>query len=227
MLANKAVHLTESSKKSVAVSDASCRTRPQDEHSACIRVSEPLANDAMEALVSKDPAPLPEISSRSGEERREPLAVSKHTLAAVRANDAEDSMAEPRDTRLSPPAVPARRRPVVSFASPLVTGPSYKDTFHLSGMERLTPDVRPNNHGRVGVSIHGIHEVDMHLPKEAILDRGISLTSDDEIESPRPIRKPSSDRVRFDDICLQSSPSPSSLKTNSRLVRSSGRPTDT
>jgi hypothetical protein len=225
MHANKDIHLAESSKKPAAVPDASHDTRRQDEPTARIRVSKPFAHDSVKALVLKDPGAQPEISPRSVEQR-EPLAVPKHTLATVRTDDAEDSMTEPHDIKLSPPAAPARqRRPVVSFASPLVTNPNSQDTFRVASKARLTPDIRSNTHDQIGAFEHEIHAVNIRTPKEPLLGRNVSLVSDEEMELPRPTRKPSSHRVRFDDMALQASAlSPSPLKVTSRPVKqTSGR----
>lgn len=214
MLANKDVHLAESINEVIAVPDALHDTRRQDEHNACIGVPVAFIDDTVRALVSKDPSPLPDNSPQS-EERQEPLVVSTLSLAIARTNDAEDYIAKPRNTRHSPPAVPARqKRLAVSFASPLVTRSNSKDTFQVSSIASLTPGILSTNYGQGSTSVIRIHEVNIHPPNGSILDRGISLVPDEEIESPRLMRKLASDRVRFDDTGLQPSPSPSSLKTN-------------
>ena len=215
MPANNPIHPTESYKKSAAFPDPVCDTRRQVEHSASMGVSESFTDHAMEVLVSEDPVSLPGIPSRS-EERREPVAVSKHTPVTDRSNRVEDSMTEPRDAMLSSPSVSAhQRRPRVSFASPLVTRPNCKDTFQVSSMGDLTPDVLSNSHSRIDAHTHEV----MHPP----VDRGISLVSDDEIESPHPMRNPSTNRVRSGDIGSRSS---SFLKTNSNPVWPSGTSRD-
>ncbi|KAG0705164.1 hypothetical protein DFH29DRAFT_302875 [Suillus ampliporus] len=164
----------------------------------------------MEVVVSQDPVPLLRIHSRN-EERQEQFPASNNPLKDVRTTDAERSLTEPRDMRSSPSVRVRRRQSVVSFASPLVTGPSSNDVVQVPSMTRLTPSVRSNNYGAFG---NGIHEANTRPPKEPVLDHIISLVSDDELESP-PARKPSSNRVRFEDAGLPSSLSPLTLKTSS------------
>jgi hypothetical protein len=85
----------------------------------------------------------------------------------------------------------------------------------------LTPGILSTNYGQGSTSVIRIHEVNIRPPNGSILD---PLVPDEEIESPRLMRKLASDRVRFDDTGLQPSPSPSSLKTNFHSAKqTSGR----
>lgn len=218
ILANKDAHLAESINEAIAVPDSLLDTRRQDGHSARIGIPEAFIDDSVRALVlSKDPSPLPDNplpnNSPQSEERQKPLAVSPLSVAVARTDDTEGYITKPRNMRHSPPGVPARqKRLTVSFASPLVTRPNSKDTFQVSSMASLTPDILSTNYGQDSTSVIRIHEI--RPPNVSILDRGISLVPDEEIESPRLMQKLASNRVRLDDTGLQPSPSPSSLKTN-------------
>ncbi|KAG1756292.1 uncharacterized protein EDB91DRAFT_1192061 [Suillus paluster] len=209
--------LAENSKKSATFPSAlhvTHVTSRQDEHGTRTGASNPPTDDAMGVIMSQDLAPLLKIPPRN-EERQEQLAASNNPLVAVRTTDAEGSLTKPRDMRSSPSAPVRRRQSVVSFASPLVTRPISNDVVQASSMTRLTTNVRSNHHGASG---NGIYEANARPPKEPVLDCVISLVSDDELESP-PARKPSSNRVRFEDVGLPSSFSPLTLKTGSHPVK--------
>ncbi|KAG1754268.1 hypothetical protein EDB19DRAFT_1665522 [Suillus lakei] len=208
MLTTKGLRPTEGSKTSAVVPVALHVTRRQDGDETRTGVSKPFTDVAMDDVsMSQDPATLPKISSRN-EEPQEQLAASNNPPTPVRTNDATGSLTEPRNVRPSPSVPVCRRQSVVSFASPLATRPSSNDAVQVSSVTCLKSDVRSGNHGAFG---NGIHEINTRPPRGLSLNRVISLVSDDEFESSRPARKPSSHRVRFKDVGLPYSLSPLTL----------------
>ncbi|KAG1891503.1 hypothetical protein F4604DRAFT_419054 [Suillus subluteus] len=215
MLPSKGPHPVESFRTSAAVPVALDVTGRQDGHRTCIGVSKPSTDVAMDIIMSQDPSPLPKIPSRN-EEPREQLTTSNIPLTPVRTKNADSSLAEPRGMRPSPSVPVCRRQSVVSFASPLVTRPSFDGAVQIPAMTCLKSNIRSNNHGAFG---NGIPETNTRPPKRPILDRDISLVSDDEFESSHPARKPSSNRVRFENVGLPYSLSPLTLKTSAQPVK--------
>lgn len=211
MLPSKVPHPVESF---IAVPVALHATGRQDGHGTSIGVPKPSADVAMDVVISQDPSVLP-IPSHN-EERREQLAALNISPTPIRTNDAESSSAEPRDMRPSPSVPVRRRQSVVSFASPLVTRPNSDDAVQIPTMTYLKSSIRSNNHGAFR---NGISGTNTRPPKGPILDRVVSLVSDDEFESSSPVRKPSSNRVRFENDGLQYSLSPLALKTSAHPVK--------
>jgi hypothetical protein len=214
MLPSKGPHFVENLKTSSAVPVALHVTGRQDGHGTCIGVSQPSTDVAMDAIISQDPSPPPWFPS-CNEKPREQLAAPDIPPTPVRTNDADRSLAKPRGVRLSP-SVPVRQgKSVVSFASPLVTRPSFDNAVQIPTMTCLRSNIRSNNRGALG---SGIPETNTHSPKGPTLGRIISLVSDDEFESSYPARKPSSSRVRFENVGSSYSPSPLTLKLSTQLV---------
>lgn len=215
MLSSKGSHPVECFNSSAADPVALHNTGRHDGYKTCIGVSKSFTDVAMDTIMSQDPSPLPEIRSHN-EERREQLAASNLAFTPFGANDVEGSLAEPRGVKPSH-SVPFRQREsVVSFASPLVPRPSFEDVVQVPTVACPKSNTRSNNHGAFR---HGILETNTRPPKGPILDRVISLVSDDEFESPQPTRKPSSNRVRFENVGLPQSLSPVTLKTSIRSVK--------
>jgi hypothetical protein len=217
MLPSKGPYPTESFKSSAAVPVAIHVTGRQDGHETCIGVSKSSTDVAMDVIMSQDPSPLPHSPSHN-EERREQLAPSNIAPIPVKTNNVEGSLAEPCGVKPSPSVPVRRKQSAVLFASPLVSRPSFDDAVQIPTVACLKSDVRSNNHGAFR---NGVLETNTRPPppKGPILDRVISLVSDDEFESSHPARKPSSNRVRFENVGLPHSLSPLTLNTSVRPVK--------